>query len=265
LIDIVDNAASNPYPSNITVAGLSGTVTKVTVDLTGVNHTFPDDIDLMLVGPGGQNTLLMSDAGGSLDIVNVNLTFDDAAATSIPDATQIASGSFKPANYDTTSDVFPAPAPAPNATVGLSAFNGTSANGVWSLYVRDDAGIDMGSITGGWALHVTTSSSCGTPTATSTGTPPPTSTNTATATNTATPTASPSCTPSERIVDGTFEAGTPWPAWTVQTSTNFGTALCNTAGCGTGGGTAAPFAGDNWAWFEAREEQPRQGRLDRAW
>jgi len=51
------------------------------------------------------------------------------------------------------------------------------------------------------------------------------------------------------IVDGTFEAGTPWPAWTTQTSTNFGTPLCNVALCGTGGGTAAPFAGDNWAWF----------------
>ena len=51
------------------------------------------------------------------------------------------------------------------------------------------------------------------------------------------------------IVDGTFEAGTPWTAWTTQTSTNFGTPLCNTALCGTGGGSATPFAGDNWAWF----------------
>lgn len=51
------------------------------------------------------------------------------------------------------------------------------------------------------------------------------------------------------ILDSTFEAGTPWPAWTTQTSTNFFTPLCNTAGCGTGGGTAPPFAGDNWAWF----------------
>jgi len=51
------------------------------------------------------------------------------------------------------------------------------------------------------------------------------------------------------ILDPDFEAGTPWPAWTTQTSVNFGTPLCNTALCGTGGGTAAPFDGDNWAWF----------------
>ncbi len=50
------------------------------------------------------------------------------------------------------------------------------------------------------------------------------------------------------VVDGTFEAGSPWPAWTTQTSTNFGTPLCNT-GCGDGGGSAPPYAGSNWAWF----------------
>lgn len=58
------------------------------------------------------------------------------------------------------------------------------------------------------------------------------------------------CTPvAPGVVDGTYEAGTPWTAWTVQTSTNFGTPGCNTALCGTGGGAAPPFAGDNWAWF----------------
>src|SRR5436190_8665425 len=78
LIGISDNSAGSPYPSNIAVAGLSGTVTKVTVTLNGVSHTFPDDIDVMLVGPGGQNTLLMADAGGGYPITNVNLQFDDA-------------------------------------------------------------------------------------------------------------------------------------------------------------------------------------------
>jgi len=242
-ITINDNAAGSPYPSNIAVSGLTGTVTAVTATLNGISHTFPDDADIMLVGPGGQNTLLMSDAGGGGDITGLNFTFDDAAAATLPDATQLSGGTFKPSNYDTTTDAFPAPAPPAGATVAMSVFNGTNPNGTWALYVRDDLGIDLGSIAGGWTLNIATTGSCGTPTATSTGSPPPTST------NTATPTASPSCTPSERIVDGTFEAGTPWPAWTVQTSTNFGSPNCNTALCGTGGGTAPPFAGDNWAWF----------------
>jgi uncharacterized repeat protein (TIGR01451 family) len=50
------------------------------------------------------------------------------------------------------------------------------------------------------------------------------------------------------IADGTFEAGVPWVGWTTQTSTQFGTPICN-FGCGSGGGTAGPYAGSNWAWF----------------
>ncbi len=48
------------------------------------------------------------------------------------------------------------------------------------------------------------------------------------------------------LADGTFEAGSPWPAWPVQTSTNYGTPLCNTTTCGT---SSPPYAGTNWAWF----------------
>ncbi len=50
------------------------------------------------------------------------------------------------------------------------------------------------------------------------------------------------------IVDGSFEAGTPNPNWN-EFSTNFGTPICETATCGTGGGTAGPRTGNFWAWF----------------
>jgi hypothetical protein len=75
------------------------------------------------------------------------------------------------------------------------------------------------------------------------GSPSPTPTITPTATP------APTCTPPERIIDGTFEAGIPWTAWTEQTSTNFGSPICNTSLCGTDSGLAAPYAGDNWIWF----------------
>lgn len=71
----------------------------------------------------------------------------------------------------------------------------------------------------------------------------------ATPTASSTPTPAPSCTPTERVADSTFENGNPWTGWTVQTSTNFGTPICDTMLCGTDGGTAVPFAGDNWVWF----------------
>lgn len=183
-IAINDNAAGAPYPSNVTVSGLSGTVTSVKVDLLDLTHTFPDDVDIMLVGPEGQNTLLMSDVGLGFDIVRTNLTFDDAVPVAMPDDTQISGGTFGPTNYDLTTDVFPAPAPTPGGPVAMGVFIGTNPNGVWSLYVRDDLGVDTGVIGAGWRLHITTSD-CGTPT----GTPTPT------ATYTAMPSATPSETP----------------------------------------------------------------------
>lgn len=51
----------------------------------------------------------------------------------------------------------------------------------------------------------------------------------------------------ELIQDGSFELGTPNPEWN-ETSTNFGTPLCDEATCGLGGGTG-PNTGLVWAWF----------------
>lgn len=147
-------APSAPYPSTITVSGLTGTVSKVTVSLTNLSHTFPGDMDMLLVGPGGQKILLMSDVGGGTDAVNVNLTFDDAAAGV---GATLVSGTFSPSNVG-TGDLFPATAPAgpypdPQA---LSVFNGVNPNGTWSLFVVDDAASDTGSMAGGWSLAITT-------------------------------------------------------------------------------------------------------------
>ena len=40
----------------------------------------------------------MSDVGGSIDAVNVTLTLAEHAATSIPDAGPLVTGTFKPTN-----------------------------------------------------------------------------------------------------------------------------------------------------------------------
>jgi len=53
------------------------------------------------------------------------------------------------------------------------------------------------------------------------------------------------------INDGGFEAGgIPSTIWNdPQTSTNFGTPLCDVGSCGTGGGASPPRNGAIWAWF----------------
>ena len=151
----------NPYPANMAVSGLTGTATNVTVTLSNINHTFPSDLDLLLVAPGGNNLIIMSDVGGGADITNTTITLDDAAAATLP-ATQLMTGTFKPTNVG-TGDTFPAPAPAPssNTTLG-TAFNGIDPNGTWSLYVVDDLGVDMGTLGNGWSLTITTTGSVAT-------------------------------------------------------------------------------------------------------
>ncbi len=54
---------ANPYPSNITVAGVLN-ITNLSITLFGLTHTFPADIDILLVSPTGLTVILLSDAGG---------------------------------------------------------------------------------------------------------------------------------------------------------------------------------------------------------
>ncbi|MFN2608074.1 MAG: Ig-like domain repeat protein [Acidimicrobiales bacterium] len=152
---------ATPYPSNIFVSGLSGLVTKVTATYKGVSHTFPGDIDSLLVGPTGQNLKLASDAGNA-PTSNVTVNFDDAAASQLPQTgawgAPNSTISAKPTDYvePGAPDAFPAPAPTPSSATALSAFNGTDPNGTWSLYVVSDGAPDTGSIAGGWCLTFTT-------------------------------------------------------------------------------------------------------------
>ena len=141
-----------PYPDTTAVSGLSGTVTDVNLILTGVSHTYPDDMDILLVGPGSQNAIVTSDVGGGLPIAGVNLTLDDEAASSLP-VGPITSGSYKPTNNG-AGDTFDPPAPTPSGGSALSVFDGTNPNGTWSLFVDDNSGSDVGRIDD-WSLQIT--------------------------------------------------------------------------------------------------------------
>ena len=155
-ITVPNAGAATPYPSNIRVSGLSGNVTKVTAELKGVTHQAPIDLDILLSGPTpATNLFLLSDGGGQNPVSNVNLTFDDAAASQVS-ATSLSSGTFRPTRVsDESNENLPAPAPALSSATALSTFNGAGGNGTWSLWVFDDATGDAGSISGGWCLRIT--------------------------------------------------------------------------------------------------------------
>jgi subtilisin-like proprotein convertase family protein len=135
-IFIPNNGASNPYPSIINVSGTSGNLTKLTVTLTNLNHTWAGDIDVLLVSPTGANSILMSDVGSSNDLINVTLTFD-ATATSSLSGGSFGSGTYPPTNVG-DSDSFPSPAPGGSYNADFSVFNGTNPNGQWRLYIFDN-------------------------------------------------------------------------------------------------------------------------------
>ena len=154
-ISIPDSGSAGSYPSTIAVSGMPGIISKMTVKLNDLSHSYPDDLDILLVGPGGQKVLLMSDAGGGSDAVSANVIFDSATTTSLPDNSQISSRTYRPTNYGST-DPFIAPAPGAPYGTNLGVFSGTSPNGSWQLFVLDDEAKDLGSIAGGWELIITT-------------------------------------------------------------------------------------------------------------
>jgi hypothetical protein len=176
--------------SDITASGVVGSVQKVTATLNGFAHACPIDVDILLVGPQGQKSILMSDIGDCKNASRpgVALTFDDAAATAVPCILSsptvtgtLPAGTYQPtdaspsANHGpvgcdppndgdhspggttpgSLANVFNAPAPAGPWGHSLGTFAGTNPNGVWRLFAVDQYHGDTGSISGGWKLDFT--------------------------------------------------------------------------------------------------------------
>ena len=147
-----------PYPSVREVTGQTGLITDLNVRLDGVFHSHPDDIDMMLEGPGGQKVMLMSDACGSFDINAYGWLWDDEAPAMMPDdgTTDVcAATSHRPTDRQPGENL-PAPAPAGPYSTSLSDFDLTDPNGAWRLWVADDGFGDDGFFTVPFALAVQT-------------------------------------------------------------------------------------------------------------
>lgn len=153
---------SAPYPSSINVSGLTGQK-RIRVTLNGFHHDWENDIDLLLVGPGGQKFILMSDVGGSTTDSLPPRTFSiaDSAQLQMPSTPFIDGTAYKPTNIG-ANDPFDPPAPASPyenpAPAGTATFesvfglDGAAMNGAWSLYGDDDVSGDGGRIDGGWTI-----------------------------------------------------------------------------------------------------------------
>jgi subtilisin-like proprotein convertase family protein len=151
-LTIPTTGTANFYPSSASISFNDlGGVKEVEVHLYHVNHTYPDDLDVLLVGPTGQKVILMSDVGGGNDLANVDLTFSSTALNLLPDNGVIGNGVYRPTDYE-GGDSFPS-APAGPYSTDLAVFNGEDPNGVWQLYIRDDTSPDAGVIEK-WSLSI---------------------------------------------------------------------------------------------------------------
>ncbi len=168
-------AAADVYPSTINVAGGPNQIGNLRVTLYDLSHQFPDNIDVLLVGPSGQEFVIMGDAGGAIPIpVNapVTLSFRDYVPAVLPNAGPLATGQTEPTTWEAPVTNFPAPAPVgpyvePGPSVGgpvgdtfFGTFGFTNSNGAWSLYIRDDGGVPIanpevvtGCFNGGWGIE----------------------------------------------------------------------------------------------------------------
>jgi subtilisin-like proprotein convertase family protein len=161
-IDLV--GPSKTYPASITVSGFKrARIKDINVRIPAFFHDFPQDVDLLLVGPQGQEALIFSDVGGATATPTPrDVTLDDEATQSLTANDALVNGTFKPTNVvgnDTDGvDLFPNPAPAIPRDLGsaLSVFDGTNPNGEWQLFLVDDAANDGGLLLApGWTLTIT--------------------------------------------------------------------------------------------------------------
>ena len=108
-ITVNDAVPATPYPSTLVLSGLKGPLRHLKVSLNSVTHTSPADLDIVLVGPSGENVMLMSDAGGGNPIAETFLTFDDGAPAMTTG--QLVTGTYTPTDLQ-PGDTLPPSAPA---------------------------------------------------------------------------------------------------------------------------------------------------------
>lgn len=103
--------------------------------------------------------MLMSDAGGSFAVTNATLVFHPEwqGWPAPPYQNVIPShqtSHYRPANYEGNNDSLPSPAPGGPYAGGLEnlPYTDPDPNGLWKLYVNDDATGGTGVLLESWSI-----------------------------------------------------------------------------------------------------------------
>lgn len=160
-ITINDNSDATPYGSTVDVSGLNGTVVDINLILRNFSHDRPEDVAVMLEHQG-RSAVVMRMAGTNSALRNANIVLDSDADDPLPNnSTIISNFPYEPQDFDPADTPFGGEAPdngdgdnTPREY--LNFFDGVTANGDWTLWVRDDAAPISGAL-GGWRLEIVTS------------------------------------------------------------------------------------------------------------
>ncbi len=124
----------NDYTFTNSTLSINQSLSIADVDVRlDITHTYCTDLDAHLVAPDGTRVELFTDVGGSGNDFSLTM-LDDEASSGITQGSAPFSGSFRPEGL-------------------LSALDGHSTRGIWTLEVYDDAGGDQGQLNG-WALAI---------------------------------------------------------------------------------------------------------------
>jgi subtilisin-like proprotein convertase family protein len=139
--------------STITMSGLSGRIWFVD-SIIDIDHTFAADLDIKLTSPSGTVVTVSTDNGGVNDNVFNTLFADnsdpDGQAPYVNNNGLVTDHLY--VNLTTASPLAP--------EEPFHAFAGEDPNGVWTLTITDDAGIDVGFLDD-WDLRIITTTDPG--------------------------------------------------------------------------------------------------------
>ncbi|MBI4657901.1 MAG: tandem-95 repeat protein [Verrucomicrobia bacterium] len=165
-----DTFAADGVANNHTIP-ISERVRKAIVKLNGVTHPFSQDLNIVLESPWGERYAIMKQAGGANSLNNATLTFDSDASAGLPSSSQITTGTYKTADYNTGENNLPDAPSSGDSGRGTYRSNikddvrissdvkdaqDPNGSGGWKLYVQDDTIGGTGEISGGWTLTLIT-------------------------------------------------------------------------------------------------------------
>jgi subtilisin-like proprotein convertase family protein len=131
--------------ATVTGVGVLGgcvAIENVTINL---EHTFVGDIGILLIGPGGQVLELSTGNGGGGNNYSITV-FSDGASDFITSGFPPYNGNFRPEGRQTNVNNPYSNANPLGTHTFASTYNGTNANGNWTLYINDYVAADIGTL-----------------------------------------------------------------------------------------------------------------------